>query len=252
MMDKRVLIPVFAPVLLLFLLTSCATPPELRNPAYLSDTSLVDGNPCAAPCFRGITPGETDWQDALTILEDDASLADVESEVVEGGVVARWRDADGIPCCLMLTFEGDRVDQMLLQFAPGMTAGDLFEAHGEPSYITGVDVSPEQASLALYFPDKGMVVYAFVAGTAEGELSESSEIFAALYVRPQDMQDVLTYSDLYAFEGFGSYQELVVGEFDKTAAPTLEPTQAAEATQRAREAADGAATPEVTPEATES
>ena len=75
---------------------ACAAPPELRNPSFLNDSSLVDNEPCAAPCWREITPGETSWRDALTILEDDATLSDLKTETNEetGEIAATFQRAD--------------------------------------------------------------------------------------------------------------------------------------------------------------
>lgn len=219
----------FLPALLLILLAACAAPPELRNPAYLKDTSVIDNEPCGAPCFRGITPGETEWGDAVTILEDDSTLAEVNvtQDAQTDGIVATFQQQDGIPCCLVYTEDGETVSQILIQVAPDMTASQVLEALGEPAYVSGAELSPEQASLALYYPEIQTVVYAFIAGKETGVLTENSEIFAVLYVKPEDMEEVVTYSDLYAWQGYQNYAEYINGEYDKTAAPTPEATEEA-------------------------
>src|SRR5690606_1401909 len=186
---------------------ACAAPPELRNPSFLRDSSLVDNEPCAAPCWRGITPGETTWRDALTILVDDATLSDVKTETNEetGEIAATFQRADGVPCCLVYSSSGDVVDQMLLQLAPDNTLGDVIENLGEPEYFSGTEVSPEQAAAALFYPAHNLVVYAFVAGVAEGSITAESEVFAALYLTEEDMAEVPQTSNLHDWLGYDTY-----------------------------------------------
>lgn len=236
---------------------ACAAPPELRNPAFLNDSSLVDNQPCAAPCWRGITPGETAWGTALTILEDDATLAEltVESNEETGEVAATFQRRDGTPCCLVYSRNGSTVDQMLLQLAPTNTLGQVIANLGEPTYFSGTEVSPEQAAAALFYPELNLVVYAFVAGTATGEIQSTSEVFAALYLSGNDMQQVLETSNLYDWLGYDSYADYVARDFDVTPIPTLDPsapapTADAETDEPAAEATDSEEpTDEPTPEA---
>lgn len=230
---------------------ACAAPPELRNPSFLNDSSLVDNTPCEAPCWRGITPGVTVWSDALTILEDDATLADVKVETNDetGERAATFQRRDGVPCCLVYTRNGDVVDQMLLQLAPDNTVAEVIGNLGEPTYFSGTEVSPEQAAAALFYPERQLVVYAFVAGVAEGEISPTSEVFAALYLSEADMQTVLNESNLHDWLGYDSYAAYNEREFDVTPIPTVEgaaTTDGAEATPED----EGEATTEPTAEAT--
>lgn len=205
---------------------ACAAPPELRNPSFLNDSSLVDNVPCEAPCWRGITPGVTDWGDALTRLEDDGTLADLKVEANEetGEIAATFQRRDGVPCCLVYSRDGELVDQMLLQLAPSNTLADVIGNLGEPSYFSGTEVSPEQAAAALFYPDHQLVVYAFVAGVAEGAISETSEVFAALYLSETDMQQVLQTSNLYDWLGYDSYAAYTARDYDVTPLPTAEGT----------------------------
>jgi hypothetical protein len=230
---------------------ACAAPPELRNPSFLKDSSLVDNEPCEAPCWRGITPGETSWRDALTTLEDDATLSDVKTETNEetGEIAATFQRADGVPCCLVYTSDGDVVDQMLLQLAPDNTLGEVIENLGEPEYFSGTEVSPEQAAAALFYPEKQLVVYAFVAGVAEGEITEDSEVFAALYLTEDDMAEVLQTSNLHDWLGYDTYAAYAARPFNVTPMPT---TEGGETTDDATaEPADDTATDEAEEATTE-
>src|SRR5664279_2199404 len=67
--------------------------PQLRAADLLKDDSLVSGQPCSAPCWRGITPGKTSWTDALNILKSDATLENVntQSDSQSSAVAASWQ-----------------------------------------------------------------------------------------------------------------------------------------------------------------
>jgi hypothetical protein len=218
-MKLRLLI--LAALLALFA-SACAPAIELRNPSYLQDISLITGEPCASPCWRGIIPGETEWGDALAQLEDDPTLQDVTTQPSEDSseIAASFQRRDGVPCCLIYSREGEVVDQILLQLAPDITVSEVLDVHGEPTYVSGAGVSAEQASLGLYYPEKQMVVYAFIAGEESGTLTAESEVFAVLYVKPSDMDEVITYNPLYAWEGYQTYATYIDEQYDKTAAPT--------------------------------
>lgn len=207
-------------------LAACAAPPQLRNEQFLKDTSLIDGEPCESPCWRGITPGSTEWSDALTIIEDDANLTDLRTESSQetGEIAATFQQVGGVPCCLMYSESGATVDQVLIQVAPSMTVGQVIETHGEPEYITPSELTADQASIAMYYPDIRSVVYAFVAG-ATGEVSESSEIFAVLYVREEDMEEIMTRSALYAWQGYQSFSAYTEAQPAITPVPTAEGAQ---------------------------
>lgn len=241
-----------AAILSLILLTTlviagCAPQIELLSEQYLQDTSLVSGEPCGAPCWRNIIPGETRWTDALTRVQDDPTLAEVQEQSNEetSEVAITFQNRDGIPCCLLYSQDGQFVDQILLQVAPQMTIGQAIETLGEPTYVSGTDnenaqgLSPEQASLALYYPEQQTVVYAFVEGKENGTLTEQSPVFAVLYVRPEDMDEVIAGSALYNWEGYQAYAAYIDGNYDVTPEPTSDVSDEADT-----DSADNAATEE--------
>jgi len=214
-------------IVLLFL-ASCAPPPNLRDETLLNDRSLITGEPCAAPCFRGITPGETTWQDAITIIEDDTDFKNLQTQTAENStsLQAAWQQGDNQVCCQMASEDGETVSLVFLRTAPSMTLAELIEAHGEPAYLVGSEFTADQAIISLVYPDVPMVIYVFVAGAESGELSDSSEIIGALYFTQTEMELLLQTTDLYAWDGYKSYQEYNSSEFDVTPSITLTPTPA--------------------------
>lgn len=225
-------LPLLAMLALALLIAACAPPPELRDETLLDDTSLITGEPCAAPCWRGITPGETLWRDALTILEDDTQLENVQTQEDENSdaVGAIWQPKGGTQCCQIVAEDGETVNLIFLRTRPSMTLGEVTEAHGEPAYAVGTPVTEEQAIVNLVYPDTPMIVLAFAPG-AEGEVTESSEIVGLFYTTPQDMELFLQTNYLHEWEGFGAfsrYQSEEGSEFEVTPSVTLTPTTTGE------------------------
>lgn len=215
-------------LLLPFLVAACAPPPVLRDDALLNDTSLISGDPCEAPCWNNITPGETSWRDALIIVEDDPRLVNV--EVVEDpesdAQLINFNAPEGPQCCRVFSDDGETISAVLLLLAPEMRLGQVIDKFGEPQYITGGDVTSDQTLLSLVYPDVPLVVYVFAAGTAEGTLTANSEIIGAIYLTAADMDELLAATNLYLWDGYGPVSEYLDGNFDR---PAEEPAEATEA-----------------------
>jgi hypothetical protein len=214
----------------LFSLAACSPPPELRDDTLLHDESLVSNEPCAAPCWRNITPGETEWNDALTIIEDDTQLENLQTQTDDDSeaIVAEFQESGGSPCCQMFTETGELVNVIFLRLAPDVQLGDVIETHGEPAYAIGSPFAEDQAIVNLLFPEIQTVIYAFVPGT-EGEIAEDSPIIGVLYLSPDDMDLLIQTSNLHAWEGFGAYSNYAPEntEFEITPEPTSEGTEEA-------------------------
>jgi len=206
----------------LMTVVACAPSQELRNEKFLIDGSLTQSDTdCSAPCWRGITPGVTAWSDAISILEDQADLDDikVENNGESGEVAVTFQRKDGVPCCLLYSKDAAIVDQMLLQLAPQNTLGAVIRALGNPAYFNGTEVDEKQAAAALFYPDNGLVIYAFVEGKT-GNLSAASEVFATLYLAPDVMVQVMQTSTLQAFSGYKAFSDYLDDE------PVLTPVPA--------------------------
>lgn len=228
-MKARLILPGL--LFLVLLAAACLPAPNLRNEKFLKDSSLVESSEdCQAPCWRGITPGVTTWSDALTILEDAPDLENPETQTVENSPVlgAQWKSVGGDPCCQMVSEDGKVVSSLFLQLAPNQTMGQLIEAQGEPAYVLGTPGTDDQAILNLFYPDKGMVVFAFVAGAAKGELTESSEIIGVFYTTLERMDLTIKLSNLYAWDGYKPFSAYAPDnpdvQYAVTQSVTLTPT----------------------------
>lgn len=205
---------------------ACGPAPEIRSDTFLRDQSLISQDPCGPPCWRGITPGETTWGDAVTIVEDDPTLTEIQirSDDETGQIGMAWAQVDGDGCCQMFTEDGERVDFFVAQVAPDLTLDQLLNTHGEPDYLLGelLPNDPQQGIFYLYYVDIPMLVYVFIAGE-EGELDGTNEIVGFAYMTDDLMSFLVETANLYTWRGYQSYSEIMGAEFDVTPAVTLTP-----------------------------
>lgn len=180
-------------------------PLELLNEALLQDTSLVDADEdCVAPCWRGIIPGESTWEEAIETLESDDSIGELEVQTQQTLNLATFAPAEGEACCQLVSDPtGESVERIILQFAPEMTLEGVIDTQGEPQYVTGSLVDAEQGIFELYYPESSMVVLVYY-DTEVGELTEDSEILGAAYLAPGFFTGIEGAS-LPEWAGFGEY-----------------------------------------------
>jgi hypothetical protein len=252
-MKSRFLLP--GVLLVVVLIAACSPAPNLRNPKFLKDTSLITKNDkCDAPCWRGITPGETKWSDALVILQDQTDLDDPQTQDIPDSPTAKgasWQPTGGEACCQVITEDGKTVSSIFLQIAPNLTVKQLLDARGEPEYVLGTPGTDDQAIINLFYPDQNMIVFAFVAGAANGALSEKSEIIGVYYTTPDRMDLGVKLSSLYGWKGYQPFTAYAPDnpkpDYKITQSVTLTPTGEAGGTAPTAEATG---TPEAMTEAT--
>ena len=211
-MNRRSLL-VFA-LLAAVMLTACSAEINLLDETKLHDRSLLTGEPCEAPCWNGVTPGETRYRDAKLIIEGDTRYQITEEPEPEEGNPGRlftFAEGEQQGCCQVFSRDGETVSSFLLQMAPLVEFGPVFDIFGEPQYVVGQEVSGEQAYMALVYPDRPMVLYAFLPG-GSAELSVSSPIIGAMYMSDAEMDQMLTCTSLNLWGGFLPYASYAVGE----------------------------------------
>lgn len=234
--------------------SACAPAPNLRNEKFLKDSSLITkGENCDAPCWRGITPGETQWKDALVTLQDQADLDDPQVQEIPNAapaVGASWQATGGDPCCQIVSEDGKTVSSIFLQVAPTTTLKQVIDARGEPEYVLGTAGTDDQAIVNLFYPKQSMIVFVFVAGAAKGELSETSEVIGAYYTTPDRIDLGIKLSSLYGWKGYQPFTAYAPdkpdADFAITQSVTLTPTGEAGGSESSQETPEEAATAEAT------
>lgn len=210
--------------LLTLIITACAPEIRILSDKLLQDTSVITDEPCAAPCWRGITPGETKWNDALAILEADDTLTDLEirSNADTGQIGAAWSAVNGDKCCQMFTQDGEAVSLIVLSTTPDIKFGQIVEKYGEPEYIIGQVPATNQALASVYYLDVPMMIYIYSEGET-GTINEESPVVGFAYTTPELMDLVVDTSNLYNWTGFGVFSDIIGGDFDLTPSITLTP-----------------------------
>lgn len=251
-MKLRLLLP--GVLFLVVFAAACAPAPNLRNEKFLKDASLITINDeCDVPCWRGITPGVTEWNDAIVTLQDQADLDDPQVQEIPNAapaVGASWQATGGDPCCQIVSEDGQTVSSIFLQVAPDTTLKQLIDARGEPEYVLGTAGTDDQAIINLFYPEQSMIVFVFVAGAANGALSETSEVIGAYYTSPDRIDLGIKLSSLYAWNGYQPFSAYAPdkpdADFAITQSVTLTPTGEAsgsEATPEESATAEATANP---------
>ncbi|MFW5709050.1 MAG: hypothetical protein ACOCX5_02400 [Chloroflexota bacterium] len=208
----------------IFFAAACAPEPQILSDQLLQDESLITEDPCGPPCWRGITPGETSWNDALDIIEQDLALEDLQTRANEetGQIGASWAQVDGDNCCQMFTQDGTTVSLLVAQTTPELTFDQIVDEYGQPSYIIGDTVTSDQALVSVYYPDVPMLIYLFVAGES-GEINGSNPVVGFAYMTGDLMELLLSTSELHTWEGYGTFASYIDSEFEVTPSVTLTP-----------------------------
>jgi len=141
--------------------TSITTPTKQSTPisSTSDDHSWLMKQPCAAPCWEGITPGVTTAEDAQKLLQQNASFSDVKFYIPKvsqenSGITWNWRGTndDG-----EADFDGSSVTHVITTIRTSLpnpvTLGDVTAAYGDPNYVSaeaqGGD-NPNQLAYGLY------------------------------------------------------------------------------------------------------
>ncbi len=213
------------PIMLVAIFAVACTPaPDLRDESFLDDTGLISGEPCEAPCWQNLTPGETAWGVAQTMIEENDDYREVESDSVRSTGEA-WIDfayRDGLKCCRIHTADGETLSSILLLLSPQMSVSDVVNSFGEPIYMTAQAETSDQAYVALVYPDTPMVVYAFAEDITDGSITGDNEVIGLVYMAASEMDNLLQSQNLYNWNGYGVLGNLIDGEFDLIPVPQEE------------------------------
>ena len=198
-------------------MAACSPDINLLNEDMLSDTSLLTGDPCAPPCWNDIVPGETRYRDAKLIIESDSRFKMGEEPEAEEGSLARsftFGEGDKPQCCQIISRDGETVSSFLLQTAPRMSFGSVFDEFGEPDYVAAEQVSDEQGYVALIYQELPLIIYAYVAKPSEGQVSVSNPIIGVMYLRAEEADELLVCASLKHWRGFTAFSAYQGDEFD--------------------------------------
>jgi len=173
----RIILSIVITLLLTGLLSACQTstptatltPKPLHRPIYstevplpIGDGGLLTKDPCGPPCFLGIVPDVTTYDETIQILTDYQYWDDCEEwdTYEDTGTL-------GIRCSetFIFYFYEDKSHAYTVAFGPQqeITVQDVIDEFGEPAYlnviVTGYEESIREATIRLYYPDFKMAIW---------------------------------------------------------------------------------------------
>ena len=182
---------------------------SLLNNDFLTDPSIVTGEPCGPPCWQTVTPGETSLAGAMETVAALEGIAIVESG--ETGFLFGKQGAE--PCCQVASQDGQVVTTILLQYAPRIGIGDMFGVYGEPPLVSGQPFAESEAVLSFYYPEQNMLLYAMVPGT-DGQLEETSPLISVVFSTAAVLEQVFADTPFDYWKGYLKYSDYMDGMYD--------------------------------------
>lgn len=167
-----------------------------------SKTSVVLTNPCDAPCWYGITPGQGDPWEIYTSLNELEGLkinaVYPESDRNDQLVSYYWfferpiKDSGG-----SVNFINDKVAAINILCVGSLNLTDIFHRLGEPdSYWMALKYGENREYLDVVFlaPNKGYVAEAVIDveyGKSSVKISETTPVFRVTYFDPAAFEELL-------------------------------------------------------------
>ena len=147
---------------------------------------ILDGRPCAPPCWQGITPGMS--MDGEALVRRLRRMPGVKT-VWENGpcVMWLWYGREGYNSICM--DRNDVVESILLSVDFDLTVGEIIDEYGTPKAVNAVHGGiPEHPYIALnlLYPACGMWVRAKVLPDYEPVLEPTTQVYEVLYLIPSD------------------------------------------------------------------
>jgi hypothetical protein len=203
---------------LLILLSVTTGSCSARSPSD-KDRGLLSGDPCAPPCFEGVTPGESHQADVEALLTRTGVLDTCEYIPQPDDQRQEELAVAGFLCEGFTTFAFDVQSATLVQLAfqpsRGVTTGEFIRVHGQPSGVfVWVEGSPDQplVGMELYFEKLATILHVNMTDGVTFNLRESTDITRVVYASDAFFENAVN-SDpragLQPWRGYGLYEPSV-------------------------------------------
>jgi len=173
------------------------------------DRSILTDEPCAAPCWYGITPGISHLEEVRQSLAtnphvDQASIR--EQQITGDRVQVDWLERGLFSGLGLLFLRNDVVERIYLRMRCNITLGQVVEKYGPPEKVAAwyARAAGTAYYIRLYYPSKGLLFFVdtrpIASPTADTDvITEDMVITDVLYYAPTSIEDLLL-SDLMPVE----------------------------------------------------
>lgn len=190
---------------------SCSRQPVETPPPWehkpITHPSLIGSEDCRPPCWEGITPDRTTFNQAMSIIADmlnthpdgEFKSSYVNEQKYISWVGDRWRQADHVS----VHFNGMIVQHMRLDFED-IDLGSFVEKFGDPHGYEFFYDPPGGFGVICYYPSVGIAATAIkFVGSSEEEwiITKDMDVFKIHFLSPGDPEDFP--AKLSEFESFG-------------------------------------------------
>lgn len=215
--------------IMLILMGGC----ELTSQKPAVDRSILTDDPCAAPCWQGIVPGQTTIDEALNILDTlGVDYMRFDNEV-------QWHSesyyrGDGFAFAGNVLYGpeyGDSTSVTLLRIGLEfeLTLQEVLDKYGPPkkfqAYGVDLPVLPDGhvngIVVSFFYPERGVVFQAWLHGTRPASIESDTTLKAVHYFAPTTMEQLFvqvprmktylrgdTWKDLQDWQGLGRIPEV--------------------------------------------
>lgn len=158
----------------------------------------LEGNPCRAPCWEGVTPGQTSADDALRIWGASKLMRDLRLSRANllpnwGNVVWDWTTGrEGGLAAFNKQTTVQKINDIQVTFPWTYNLNEIIAAYGDPTYVVATatcypDSSGSSYDAQIYFLSSAFVVYEsgpFTRESANQALDSSKSIRTIRFFRP--------------------------------------------------------------------
>jgi len=166
---------------------------------------------CVAPCWYGITPGETEFAGLVDVIRSERQFYEIEEhlDTVDAQAISWLSLSSGVgePNFILADAEGV-VEIVSILEANSLTLGEVIGVQGEPDYALAIRNDSAGAIVYGFFPAKSMLVLSFA--TLDTGLTAEASVIGAQFFSETRMKELLTATapaDWTGFQGLESYYQ---------------------------------------------
>jgi len=203
----------FIVCLILVSFTSCAPNHSDSQQNLPENGGFLSGEPCSAPCFSGITPSKTNFEQVEAILNKSRVLSDKNGSKLVCKTNIDFDNRKIMECQNGLWIGADAktnfVDYISAKLTPQVSLDSVFEKYGQPDFIvvrlTSVPDYADNAAI-LFFDSIQMVVTLETSIESPYPVSASNVVVEIEYFDKNRYQQRWNDYHPVKWNGYGSYE----------------------------------------------